>query len=291
MTILVTAASGQLGRLVVDALLARGAHAADIVAGARTPAKLDDLAARGVAVVELDYDRPGTISAALDGVDRVLLISGSEPGTRLAGHLSVVAAAEAAGVARLVYTSAPQVTTFDYVLAPDHRATEEAIVSSGIPYVILRNGWYTENFAHDLAVAAETGVIASAVGGARVASASRADYAEAAAVVLLDDGHLGRTYELAGDVAWDHLDLAAAASAVLGRDVAHLPLSREQLVARLDGAGVTPELAGYVLLLDDVIGTGVLGETDGTLSRLIGRPTTPLEAGLRALATERAASI
>jgi NAD(P)H dehydrogenase (quinone) len=289
MTILVTAASGQLGRLVIDALLARGAAPAELVAGARDTSKVADLAARGIRTVELDYARPETIAPALEGVDRVLLISGTEFGQRVAQHGSVIEAASAAGVAKLVYTSAPQATTADFVLAPEHKGTEEAIAAAGVPAVILRNNWYTDNYAADVAHAADSGVIAAAVGSGRVASASRADFAEAAAVVLLEDGHVGEVYELAGDVAWSFDELAAAASEVLGREVAYVRQTPEERVASLVAVGLDEGTAGFVAGIDDGIARGVLSVSDGTLSRLIGRPTTPLVEGLRAAAGAAAA--
>ena len=283
MTYLVTAASGHLGRLAVEALLADGIAPTQIVAGARSPEKIADLAARGVATVELDYDRPETISAALEGVDRVLLISGSVPGARLVGHRNVIDAAQAAGVERLVYTSAPHASSFDYALGADHRATEAAIAASGIPSVVVRNNWYTENYEGDLARAAETGVVASSVGDARIASASRADYAAGAVAVLVQDGHVGEVYEFAGDVAWTFEDFAAAAAEVLGRDVVYERLTREQLAAGLEASGADAGTVGFVVGLDEAIGGGVLATSDGTLSRILGRPTTPLVEGLRAL--------
>ncbi|GAA1814204.1 SDR family oxidoreductase [Agromyces neolithicus] len=282
MTILVTAASGQLGSLVVDALLERGADPADLVATARDTAKIERLAARGIRTAELDYTRPETIAAALDGVDTVLLISGSEPGNRAAGHQNVIDAAKAAGVAKLVYTSAPKATTADFALAADHKATEEAIAASGVPAVIVRNNWYTENYTTDVSRAATTGVIAASVGDGRVASASRADYAAGAAAVLLEDGHLGKVYEFGGDVAWNYDELAAAASDVLGREVGYQRLTTDEHVAALEGFGLDAGTAGFVAGIDDAIRRGVLGDTDGTLARLIGRPTTPLIDGLRA---------
>ncbi|GAA1758546.1 SDR family oxidoreductase [Agromyces humatus] len=283
MTILVTATSGRLGSLVVDALLERGAPPADLVATARDTAKIEQLAARGIRTVELDYDRPETIAAALDGVDAVLLISGSEPGSRAAGHRNVIDAAKAAGVAKLVYTSVSKATTADLALAPDHKATEEAIAASGVPAVILRNNWYIENYAADVSRAASTGIIAASVGDGRVAGAGRADFAAAAAAVLLDDGHLGQVYELDGDAAFGYDELAAAASVVLGREVAYQRLTTDEHMAALEGAGLDAGIAGFVAALDDGIRRGVLGDTDGTLSRLIGRPTTSLVDGLRAV--------
>ena len=284
MTILVTAATGNLGRLVIDSLLSRGTDPASIVAGARDTTKAAPLADLGVRVAELDYDRPETVTAAIDGVDAVLLISGSEVGRRVDQHKAVVDAAKDAGVAKLVYTSAPKATTSDLVLAPEHKATEEIIEASGVPAVILRNNWYTENYAGDLAQASATGVLAASVGDGRVASASRADFADAAAVVLLEDGHLGQVYELGGDVAWTFTDLAAAISEVTGRPVEYTPLSTQEHAAALRNAGLDAGTIGFVTALDAGIRTGALADTDGTLARLIGRPTTPLVDGLRAIA-------
>ena len=284
MTILITGATGQLGRLVIDSLLERGAEPQSIVAGARDTAKASDLAARGIRVVELDYDSPATVKAAVDGVDSVLLISGSAVGQRVAQHQAVIDAAKEASVAKLVYTSAPKATTSDLVLAPEHKATEELIAASGIPSVILRNNWYTENYAGSLAQATESGVLAASVGEGRVASASRRDFADAAAVVLLEDGHTGSVYELGGDVAWDFADLAAAMTEVSGRPVEYQSLSTEQHAAALSEAGLDAGTVGFVTALDAGIRGGALADTDGTLARLIGRPTTPLAEGLRAIA-------
>ncbi|RXZ68317.1 SDR family oxidoreductase [Agromyces albus] len=290
MTILVTAASGQFGRLVVESLLTRGADPATIVASSRDTSKLADLAARGIRTVELDYARPETIAPALEGVDTVLLVSGTEFGSRAAQHQNVIDAAKAAGVTKLVYTSATRATTADFAIVPEHKATEEAIAASGVPAVIVRNNWYAENYAADVARAAETGVIASSAGEGRVAGASRVDFAEAAAVVLLEDGHIGQVYELGGDVAWSYSELAAAASEVVGREVTYVSLSTEEHVAALEGFGLDAGTAGFVAAIDTGIRNGVLAESDGTLSRLIGRPTTPLVDGLRAAVSVSAAA-
>nr|WP_201469054.1 SDR family oxidoreductase [Microbacterium hydrocarbonoxydans] len=281
MTILVTGSTGSLGRLVIASLLERGADPQSIVAGARDTAKAQDL---GVRVAHLDYADPSSIAAALEGVDSVLLISGSEVGQRVPQHQAVIDAAKAAGVTKFVYTSAPRATTSDLVLAPEHKATEEAIVAAGIPAVILRNNWYTENYAADVARAAETGVLASGAGDGHVASASRKDFAEAAAVVLLEDGHIGQVYELGGDVAWNYTELAAAISEVTGREVSYQPLTADEQLAGLQAAGLDEGTAGFVVALDAGIAAGALSETDGTLARLIGRPTTPLVEGLRSIA-------
>lgn len=284
MTILVTGATGQLGRLVIDSLLERGAEPSSIVAGVRDLTKASDIAARGVRTAVVDYDRADTIAAALEGVDSVLLISGSEVGRRTAQHQAVIDAAKAAGVGKLVYTSAPKAPTSDLVLAPEHKATEELIAASGIPAVILRNNWYTENYAGNIAQARETGVVAASVGDGRVASASRKDFADAAAVVLLEDGHLGQAYELGGDVAWTYDELAAAIAEVIGSPVEYRALTAEEHSAALESAGLDAGTVGFVTALDAGIRDGALADTDGTLARLIGRPTTPLVEGLRPLA-------
>lgn len=282
MTLLVTGASGHLGRLVVDALLARGVAASDIRAGARDIARIADLAERGVHTVRLDYADAASVADAVAGADRVLLISGSEVGQRVPQHRAVIEAAADAGVAQLVYTSAPHADTSALVLAPEHKATEEAIAASGVPSTILRNNWYTENYLGALAQARETGVLASSTGEGRVASASRRDFAEAAAVVLTTEGHLGAVYELGGDVAWTAADLAGAMSEVLGREIAYLPQTPEEQAAALEAAGLDAGTIGFVVALDGNIRDGLLGEVTGELARLIGRPTTPLVEGLRA---------
>jgi len=279
MTILVTGATGQLGRLVVQSLLERGADPQSIVAGARDTAKAANL---GVRVAQLDYTDPRSIAAALDGVDSVLLISGSEVGQRVPQHRAVIDAAKDAGVSKFVYTSAPKATTSDLVLAPEHKATEEAIAEAGLPAVILRNNWYTENYAADLARAADTGVVAAGAGDGRVASASRKDFADAAAAVLLEDGHIGQIYELGGDVAWTYDDLAAAIAEISGREVEYRRLTPHEQAEALRAAGLDEGTVGFVVALDAGIAGGALADTDGTLARLIGRPTTPLVDGLRA---------
>lgn len=282
MSTLITGASGHLGRLVVASLLERGVPAGEIVAGARDTAAIADLAALGVVTRHLDYTDTASISAALEGVDKVLLISGSAVGQRAIQHANVIDAAKAVGIQYLVYTSAPKATTSALILAPEHKATEESIAASGIPAVILRNGWYTENYAGQLAQSAASGELVASVGDGRVSSASRKDFAEAAAVVLTEPGHLGNIYELSGDVAWDYTELAAAISTVTGTDVAYRAVTPEEHAALLTAAGLDEGTIGFVVALDGNTRDGLLGETSGDLGRLIGRPTTPLVEGLRA---------
>ncbi|QCR18819.1 SDR family oxidoreductase [Agrococcus sp. SGAir0287] len=282
MTVLVTGSTGHLGRLIVERLVARGAAPADVVAGARSPERVE--APEGVATAHVDYDRPETLAPALEGVDVLVLVSASEPGKRVPQHAAVIDAAKAAGVGRIVYTSILSAETSPLPLAPEHVETERLLAASGIPTTILRNDWYTENYAADVARARETGEIAGSAGEGRVASASRIDYADAAAVVALDDSHAGRIHELAGDVSWTFDELAAAISEVVGREVRYVHLTTDEHVAALQAAGLDAGTAGFVAALDAGIAQGALDSSDRTLSQLIGRPTTPLVEGLRAIA-------
>ena len=282
MSLVITGATGQLGRLVVESLLARGTAPADIVATGRNTDKLADLAAQGVSVAELDYTKPETVSAVVKPGDTLLLVSSSEVGQRVGQHVNVITAAKEAGVARIVYTSAPAATTSELVLAPEHKATEEALVASGVPFTILRNGWYTENYAGEIEKGRENGAIVASVGDGRVSSASRKDYAEAAAVVLVGEGYEGEVFELSGDVAWNFDDLAAAIGSIVGKEVVYTRLSPEEHAAMLTSFGLDEGTVGFVVALDGNIRDGLLGVTSGDLSRLIGRPTTPLAEGLAA---------
>jgi len=282
MSLIITGATGKLGRLVADSLLANGTPASDIIATGRSIDKLADLAARGVTVAELDYAKPETVTAVVKPGDTLLLVSASEPGGRADLHAAVIAAAKDAGIARIVYTSAPKATTSELVLAPDHKATEEVLVASGVPFTILRNGWYTENYAGEIEKARESGAIVASVGEGRVASASRKDYADAAAVVLAGDGHEGSIYELSGDTAWNFDDLAAVIAGVVGRDVVFTNLTPAAHTELLLSFGLDAGTAGFVVALDGNIRDGILAETSGDLARLIGRPTTPLAEGLAA---------
>jgi NAD(P)H dehydrogenase (quinone) len=281
-SVVVTGATGHLGRLVVENLLDRGVPADQVVAIGRRTEALADLAERGVQVRRADFDDRASLDEALRGADSVLLVSGSELGRRVPQHSRLIDAAKAAGVGHLLYTSAPHADTTPLVLAPEHKATEELIRASGLPFTILRNGWYTENYLGDLEQARTTGEVVSSVGAGRVASASRADYAAAAAAVLTGTGHDGAVYELSGDTAWDYADLAAAISQVIGRDVVYRPVTPAERRAGLLAAGLDEGTAQFVVALEGNTRAGLLAETTGELARLIGRPTTPLVDGLRA---------
>ncbi|TQM64148.1 SDR family oxidoreductase [Humibacillus xanthopallidus] len=282
MKLLVTGASGHLGHLVVESLLERGVPAGDIVATARTPESIADLAERGIEVRRADYDDRASLDAAFAGIDRILFVSGSAVGERIAQHTNVIEAAKAAGTGFVAYTSITRADTSDLVLAAEHRATEELLAASGLPHALLRNSWYLENYAGQVSTALEHGVVLGAAGEGRVSAASRADFADAAAVVLAGEGHEGRVYELGGDDAFTLGEYAAALSRVSGRDVAYRDLSVEDYTAALVAAGL-PE--GYAAVLADGdrgLSQGALFTDSGDLSRLIGRPTTGVEAALRA---------
>jgi NAD(P)H dehydrogenase (quinone) len=276
----VTGASGQLGHLVVQGLLETQTPG-DIVAVVRNAEKAGDLAAQGVMVRVADYDDPPALEAALEGIDKLLFISSSEVGKRVGQHKNVIDAAKLAGVKHVVYTSAPKADTTRLILAPEHKATEEYLRNSGLDYTILRNGWYTENYLRTVETARRTGIIMAAAGAGRVASASRADYAAAAVAVLLGEGHEGRVYELSGDTAWDYDELAATMSGLIGKPVAYRPVDPSTLIETMTGAGLDERTAGFAAALDQNIADGLLGDTSGELSALIGRPTTPLREGLR----------
>lgn len=273
-TLLVTGASGHLGRLVVDDLLARGVAPGDVVATARDTAALDDLAARGVVVRHLDYDDTGSVSAALEDVDRVLLVSSPTPGRRVPQHRAVVDAAKEAGVELLAYTSIVHADSSSLLLAREHLATEQAIAASGLPAVLLRNSWYLENWAGSIPGAVERGVLAGAAGEGRVSAATRADYAEAAAAVLVADDTTSRTYELGGDTAFTLAELAAAVADASGRPVTYQDLSQEAYADLLVQVGLDRPYAEVLADSDRGLAAGELRTDSGDLSRLLGRPTT-----------------
>jgi NAD(P)H dehydrogenase (quinone) len=280
MKIGVTGATGKLGRLVVHELL-DSQPAGDIVAIVRDEAKAADFAATGVQVRVADYDDPAALRSALAGVDKLLLISSSEVGRRFPQHKNVIDAAKEAGVKHLVYTSAPKATTSALVLAPEHKATEEYLAQSGLAHTILRHGWYTENYVQAAQAAAETGKLVAAAGEGRVASATRADYAAGAVAVLLGEGHEDKVYECSGDYAWDFDELANAISEISGKPVVYEPVSAPIMMGILRGAGLDEGTAGFVTALDENTAAGLLSGCSGELSKLIGRPTTPLKEGLR----------
>lgn len=282
MPYVVTGATGHLGGLVLEALLARGVQAGQIRALGRNRERLDELAGQGFGTARVDYAQPETLSAAFSAGDQVLLISGSEVGQRVAQHTAIIDAARHAGVARVAYTSVSRADSSSLPLAPEHRQTEIYLQDSGVAFTLLRNNWYTENYASAITEASATGQISANVGAGRVASATRTDYAEAAAAVLTGEGHEGKVYELTGETAWDFNDLAEVASEILGKPVSYVSLTPEEHLAQLTAAGLPAETAQFVVALDQAIKDGALAETTSDLRNLIGHPVTPLQEGLRA---------
>lgn len=277
MTVAITGATGHLGRLTI-AKLKTLLPAGEIVALARSPEKAD----LGVETRAFDYEQPQMLAAALAGVDKLLLISSNEIGKRTSQHRAVIAAAKAAGVKEIVYTSLLHADRSPLSLAGEHAATEAALAGSGIPHTILRNGWYAENYTGSIAPALVHGAFAGSAGQGRISGAARADYAEAAAVVLAGQGHAGKTYELAADSAWTLADLAAEISAQTGRDIPYVDLPEADYAAALVGAGLPEALAAAIAGWDVGASQGALYDDSRTLSGLIWRPTTPLAEVVKA---------
>ncbi|QSR27082.1 NAD(P)-dependent oxidoreductase [Nocardioides aromaticivorans] len=280
MSFVITGATGQLGRHVVESLLAKGVPADQVVALGRDEERLAGLAALGVATRKVDYADTAALAAAFDGADRVLLISGSEVGQRLPQHQNVIDAAAAAGVQLLAYTSIANAASSRIILAGEHKATEEAIVAAGLPHTFLRNSWYIENYSGQLATYTEHGTVLGAAGDGQVSAATRADFAEAAAAALLLE-QPQEVYELGG-AAFSLKELAATVSEVTGAEVTYTDVPAEELTKVLVGAGL-PE--GYAAVLADAdlgLGRGDLYVDRADLEGLLGRPATSLAEGLRA---------
>lgn len=272
MIIAITGASGHLGRLVVPRLRA-ALPTTDIVALARSPEKAADL---GVAVRAADYDKPDTLDAALAGADTLLLISSSDIGRRVEQHTNVIAAAKGAGVKRIVYTSLLHADTSSLSLAIEHVATEAALKDSGLVHTVLRNGWYSENHTASIPAALQAGFFAGSAGDGRISAATRADFADAAVAVLAGEGHDGKVYELAGDAPYTLSELAAELSRQVGREIPYRNLPPAEYAALLREAGISDAYAEAIAQFDVDASTGALFDDGRELSRLIGRPTTPL---------------
>mgnify|MGYP000105797718 CR=1 FL=1 len=282
MTIVITGATGQLGRLVVEALLDQDVPAGRIVAAGRDLATVADLAERGVQVRKVDYSDPESLRQAFSGAEKVLLISGSQVGERLEQHRNAIMAAKDAGVRLIAYTSIANAGSTGMQLAAEHEATEAALKESGLPFTLLRNGWYLENYTDQLGSYLQHGAVLGSAGEGRVSAASRADYAHAAASVLLLEGQAGRVYELGGDEPFTLSELAAEVSSAAGQPVTYQDLPVEQYAKMLVEAGL-PEAYAAILADSDLgVARGELLVTSGDLSRLIGRPATSLRDAVRA---------
>jgi NAD(P)H dehydrogenase (quinone) len=284
MSIVVTGATGQLGRHVVEALLERNVPAQEIVATGRSLEKLADFAERGVQVKGMDYADPASVAEALKGASKVLLISGSEVGQRVEQHRTVIEAAKAEGVELLAYTSIANADTTGMKLAAEHQATEAILRESGVPFVLLRNGWYLENYTDQLPGTLAQGAIAGSAGEGRVSAAARADYAHAAAAVLVAGGQAGRIYELGGDEPFTMAELAAEISAAAGKHISYQDLPAQEYSGMLAGFGVPEAFADILADSDLGIARGDLLVSTGDLRKLIGRPTTSLGDAVRAAA-------
>lgn len=280
MSLVITGATGHLGRLAVEALLRRGTPASEIVATGRSTERLADLAQRGVVVRRADFDDPSTLAQAFAGGSTLLLVSTDAVGQRFDNHRRAIDAAREAGVGTIVYTSAPAADRAAMRLAQEHRLTEEHLRASGGDIVVLRNGWYWENYTDQLpALLAHHALIGSA-GHGQVNPATRADYAEAAAAVMTATGHAGKTYELGGDTAYTLTELAAAMSTVLGEQIAYADMTEADHAAALKGAGLPDVLAEVLADADQGLARGELLVPGHDLRDLIARPTTTLEQAL-----------
>lgn len=272
MKIGITGATGQLGRLVVSKLKAK-VSSDDLAALVRSVEKATDL---GIETREADYDKPETLDRALKGIDTLLLISASEIGKRSRQHANVIAAAKRTGVKWIVYTSLLHADTSLIDLATEHMATEKALKESGIPYTVLRNGWYTENYTGSIPGAIAGGALLGCAGKGRISTATRADYAEAAVAVLTAPGHEGKVYELAGDSAWTLADLAAEISRVSGKNIPYKNMEAEEYAEVLKGFGLPEGLAKAIAGWDVAASKDALFDDSRQLSKLIGRATTPM---------------
>lgn len=280
--IAITGATGQLGQHVIESLL-KTVPASQIVAIVRNPAKATALSQQGITVRQADYSDEAAFTTALQGIDKLLLISSSEVGQRDPQHRNVINAAKAAHVKFIAYTSLLHADTSPLGLADEHVATEQMLAESGIAYALLRNGWYTENYLASAPAALEHGVFIGAAGEGKIASATRADYAAAAARVISEDGHAGKTYELAGDAGWTLSQLAAELAKQSGKKVVYQNLSEADFAAALKGVGLPAGLADMLADSDTGASKGGLFDDSHTLSKLIGRPTTSLADSVKGI--------
>ena len=270
----VTGATGQLGRLVIEQLLTR-VPASQIIAAVRNPEKAADLVALGVQVLQADYSQPATLDSAFAGAEKILLISSSEIGQRAAQHKAVIDAAKRAQVKLLAYTSVLHADTSALGLAEEHRQTESALQQSSVPFVVLRNGWYTENYTAGIPAALQHGAVFGSASDGRISSAAREDFAAAAmAVLTATDDQAGRIYELAGDESYNLSEFAAEISRQAGKQIPYTDLPQADFQAALIQAGLPDFVADLLADSDAAAAKGALFDDGKQLSRLIGRPTT-----------------
>jgi NAD(P)H dehydrogenase (quinone) len=279
--IVVTGATGQLGQLVIKSLLNK-VPASSIVAAVRNVEKAKDIAALGVQVRQADYNQPASWDSALKGTDKVLLISSSEVGQRASQHKAVIDAAKRAGVKLLAYTSILRANSSPLGLAVEHKETEDYLRASGVPFTLLRHGWYTENYTAGIPAALAHNAVFGCAGDGRISSATRADYAEADATVLTADNQAGKIYELAGDTAYTLTELAAEIARQTGKPIGYVNLPEAEYKKALLGAGLPEFLAELLANSDTGVSKGGLLDEGKQLSKLIGRPTTALAVAVKA---------
>lgn len=280
MRIAVTGATGHLGGHVIESLLTREVAAADMVAIVRDEAKAANLATKGVRLGVASYEDEAALAAALEGVDRLVLVSGSEVGKRVAQHTNIISAAKAAGVEFISYTSLLNLDTSELGLAPEHAATEEVLAQSGIDHALLRNGWYWENYASAIDSGRAVGKFFGAAGSAKVSGAARRDYAEAAAVVVTSENQAGRVYELAGSPALTYQGIADEVAAVIGAQVTYVDQTVDEYRATLEGFGLPAAIAQMFAEMDPIIAQGALYSESTDLQDLIGRPSSTVSDAL-----------
>lgn len=284
--ILVTGASGKLGRSVVEHLVSRVAPSR-VVAAVRSPERASDLAKLGVTVRKLDYDDPASVDAALAGVEKAVLVSSNDFAKRRAQHEAVIAAAERAKLALLAYTGILHSETTKLALAADHQWTETRLRASRVPFVFLRNGWYIENYTDNVEGTLASGALLGAAGSGKLSPAARSDLAEAAAVVLSTEGHTGKAYELAGDTAYGLADIAASIGRASGKTIEYRALAPVEYAATLESFGVPAGFASLLADSDVGIERGDLRDDGKALSTLIGHPTAALDATIAAALRRR----
>jgi len=280
MPLLITGATGHLGRLVVEQLLAAGVPAGDLIAAGRSTDKIKDLADRGVQVRAVDFADPAAVRAAVAGADRVLLVSAMDPGARVTQHRNVIDAARQAGTGLIAYTSIINAATATFRLAADHQATETLLRDSGVPYVLLRNGWYYENYTARLSAFLAQAMVPGSAGQGRISAAARTDYAAAAVRVLTTDGHAGQAYELGGDEPFTMAQLAAEISTQSGKEVRYVNLPEAGYAKALTEHGAPELMADMVAETDAAVAHGALYTASGDLAALTGRPTTTLSTAV-----------
>ena len=277
MKIGITGATGQLGQLVVQKLKDKNPDA-KLVALVRNPDKAKPL---GIEAKAFDYEQPEALPKALEDIDRLVFISGSEIGKRETQHKNVINAAKQAQVKQIAYTSLLHADTSSMIIAPEHLATEKMLQDSGIPHTILRNGWYTENYTAGLKQAVEQGAIIGSAGDGKISSATREDYAEAIAETIINDDHTGKTYELAGDQTFTMQDLAAEVSKQTGKNIEFVNLPEAEYAQKLQEIRLPEGMAKAFASLDYSASKNDLHDESGELARLINRPTTSLSQAVK----------